>query len=66
MTEDKQKICSLILKALRETKDRYRIISIEYCREKELVYIEDAPGHYKVIDANGSGMKMIRDIIKVA
>ena len=65
MVENKQKILDLLLPALRETRNLYDVVALEFDASQELVYAKFASGHFKVVNvAMDSGTTMIVDVIQ--
>lgn len=67
MTEDKQKICDLLLQALNATRDGYDISSLEYKKHDGLEIVEITFDAGTKLHANvtyDSGIAMIRDIVR--
>lgn len=65
MVENKQKILDLLLPALRETRNLYDVVELEFDASQELVYAKFASGHFRIINvAMDSGTAMIVDVIQ--
>lgn len=65
MSENKQKICELLLPALQATRNLYDLGALEYRPEKEIVVAVFKNGSKKIINvAMDSGTAMILDIVK--
>ena len=63
--EDKQLICNMLLRTLRQTRGAYDLVSLEYNHEREVVVGTFASGSTKVCNvAMDSGCAMIRDIMR--
>lgn len=62
--EDKQKICDLLLPALRATRGLYDLEALEYNGHCEIIIAIFAGGYKKIANVAGdSGTAMIKDII---
>lgn len=68
MSEDKQKICDLLLPVLQATRDLHNLVSLEYVRQdkyKEFVKAKFANEYETVANVSmDSGVAMIRDILR--
>ena len=65
MAENKQKILDLLVPVLRETRNLYDVVALEFDASQDLVYAKFASGHCKIVNvAMDSGTAMIMDVIR--